>query len=142
MEIILYYSNFAEITNYVISNNVTGKIINKVNNTESALYYKNGLLHNEDGPAFESSYGDKYWFKDGLVHRRNGSAIEYNDGSKIWCQNGKYHRIDGPAIEYYTGAKEWWYRGIDVERKLNIRIKSIEHYKSLIPKLELLLSLE
>ena len=40
------------------------------------VWYLNGKLHREDGPAIEEVNGDKAWFLDGLRHRENGPAIE------------------------------------------------------------------
>ena len=53
--------------------------------TESTMYYKEGKLHREDGPAIEFPDGGKHWFKD-----------------------GNHHRVNGPAVEYSSGCKEWW----------------------------------
>jgi len=47
----------------------------------------NGLLHREDGPAFELIDGYKAWYIDGEKHREDGPAIEYSDGGKMWYLN-------------------------------------------------------
>jgi len=40
-----------------------------------------------DGPV---DLGDKtVWFKNGAIHREDGPAIEFNDGRKLWALNGK-----------------------------------------------------
>lgn len=39
------------------------------------------------------------WFKDGVLHRENGPAIEWDDGDKYWYKNNVLHREAGPAIE-------------------------------------------
>lgn len=54
------------------------------NNVEN--WYKNGVLHREDGPAVV-----------------NGIHIE-------WHLNGKLHRTDGPAMQYYD-IEEWYING-------------------------------
>lgn len=46
----------------------------------SVRYYRDGLLHREDGPA-----EDRMW---------NGGGL------KVWWQNGLEHRTDGPAVIY------------------------------------------
>ena len=55
-----------------------------------------------------NSYGDKRWYKNGVIHRDDGPAIEYWDGTKSWYINGQYHQEDGPAIEFADGTKQWW----------------------------------
>jgi hypothetical protein len=47
----------------------------------------NGLLHREDGPAFELIDGYKAWYIDGEKHREDGPAIEYSDGGEMWYLN-------------------------------------------------------
>ena len=57
------------------------------------LYYSDRemkKLHREDGPAIESSNGDKTWFIDGKRHREDGPAIEYANGYKAWYINGEW----------------------------------------------------
>jgi hypothetical protein len=51
------------------------------------------------------------WYRNGQLHREDGPAIEWVDGSKEWWLNGKLHREDGPAIEYADGSKVWWLNG-------------------------------
>jgi len=46
-------------------------------------YYKDGLLHREDGPAREFPSGDKLWFLNGMPHRVDGPAHDTNE-LKIW----------------------------------------------------------
>lgn len=58
------------------------------------------------------SNGTKMWYKNDLLHREDGPAIEYMDGTKHWCKDGKYHRNNGPAIEYSSGTKEWHQDGL------------------------------
>jgi len=72
-------------------------------------YYKDGLLHREDGPAAEHPNGDKYWYIHGKYHREDGPAIEYANCIKYWYVNSQLHREDGPAIEFKNN-KEWWFR--------------------------------
>jgi hypothetical protein len=83
----------------------------KVYTNGDKYWYLNGLLHREDGPAFEGSSGEKYWYLNGLRHREDGPAVEYSDGDKFWYLNGKRHREDGPAVEYSNGEKYWWLNG-------------------------------
>ena len=52
--------------------------------------------------------GNKQWYKDGILHREDGPAFECHNGSKVWYVNGKRHKLDGPAIEWHDGAKVWF----------------------------------
>ena len=49
--------------------------------------------------------GNYIWYKDGVIHREGGPAIEYADGSKEWIQNDVLHRTDGPACEWSDGNR-------------------------------------
>ncbi|MEO7172795.1 hypothetical protein [Flavobacterium sp.] len=74
-------------------------------------YYKEGLLHREDGPAFECVDGDKYWMINGLFHRLDGPALIYVNGRKDWFFKGERHRIGGPAIEDICGYNAYYVNG-------------------------------
>ena len=74
-------------------------------------WWMNGVLHREDGPAFEGLFGYKAWFLNGQPHRLDGPAIETADGHKEWWVNGERHRIDGPAYERADGYKDWFLNG-------------------------------
>lgn len=51
-------------------------------------YYKNDLLHREDGPAVVTARGTVYWMQNGLKHRVNGPAIIHSYGDEEWWING------------------------------------------------------
>ena len=72
-------------------------------------WYKNDLLHREDGPAEEWNHGTKAWYINGRLHRLDGPAIEYTSGDKEWYIHDQLHRLDGPAIEFANGVKEWYF---------------------------------
>jgi hypothetical protein len=55
--------------------------------------------------------GTKYWYRDGLLHREDGPAIECPSGTKFWYRNGDLHREDGPAVERADGTKFWYRNG-------------------------------
>ena len=74
-------------------------------------WYLNGLLHREDGPAWECVNGDKAWHRNGKCHRENGPAVEYANGDKYWYLNNRHHREDGPAVELISGYKSWYLNG-------------------------------
>lgn len=65
------------------------------------------------------SAGTKRWFKDGLLHREDGPAVEWFNVDKWWYIDGKLHREDGPAIEYYSGYILWYINGKTVRCKTN-----------------------
>ena len=76
-------------------------------------YYKNRLLHREDGPAIIEYYKDgtireERYYKNGDFHREDGPAlIEYDeDGNKMieyYYKYNKKHREDGAAkVSYYV----------------------------------------
>jgi hypothetical protein len=77
----------------------------------SKLWYKDGVLHREDGPAIEHANGDKFWYRDGKLHRLDGPAEEYASGTRCWYKDGKCHREDGPSCEYSNGDKIWHRHG-------------------------------
>jgi len=68
---------------------------------------RNGLIIDEDG--------DKHWYKNNLLHREDGPAVERANGLKFWYLKGKLHREDGPALEYFNGDKAWYYQGQKIE---------------------------
>lgn len=58
-----------------------------------------------------SPLGTKIWYRDGVVHRDDGPAIVSYDGAESWYQNGLRHRRGAPAITEPDGTKEWWRHG-------------------------------
>ena len=43
-------------------------------------------------------HGNKVWTNSqGLLHNEEGPAFILTNGSKFWCINDKYHRENGPA---------------------------------------------
>lgn len=75
--------------NTFINKKFTEKVYKIVADKDKILYYLNGKLHREDGPATEFANGDKEWYINGKLHREDGPAIEYNNGDKSWYINGK-----------------------------------------------------
>jgi hypothetical protein len=59
--------------------------------------------------------GNKLWWLDGELHREDGPAVEFISGTKSWRLHGKWHRVDGPAYEYPDGSKYWWLNDIGYE---------------------------
>ena len=66
---------------------------------QNKFYYSDGTtsgardisktLHRENGPAFESLTGSKYWYVDGKPHREDGPAVEFASGWSCWCIDGE-----------------------------------------------------
>jgi hypothetical protein len=83
-------------------------IIEEVYENGGIKWYKDGVLHKDNGPAMLWDGGYEAWYKNGFAHREDGPAIIYPGGRKCWYKNGKKHREDGPAYEKPNGYKEWW----------------------------------
>ena len=85
----------------------------------SKLWYRNGQLHREDGPAAEWANGYKEWYRNDKLHREDGPAIEYADGSKLWYLNGRE----------YT-EEEWMLHTLN-----NVDPKTRKAYKDILSEL-------
>jgi len=74
-------------------------------------YYKDDVLHKEDGPAI--IYPNEYeeWVIDGKTSRKDGPAIIYADGYKEWVVDGVTHRVDGPAVVRSDGTEAYYLYG-------------------------------
>jgi len=84
----------------------------KVDDDGSIEYRLNNRLHSlGDMPAVENKTGSKFWYKEGLLHRENGPACEYKNGEKVWYKENCCHRVDGPALVKADGSKFWYYNG-------------------------------
>ena len=80
-------------------------------------WWANDEKHRDnDLPAVEYANGYKAWYINGERHRSNGPAIEWADGSKEWHINGELHRTDGPAVIKSNGDKEYWLNGVQVHK--------------------------
>lgn len=103
-------------------------IRDKNGNVDREEWWKNGLLHREDGPAIVTNYQSgafgycHKWFREGRLHRERGPAIidVGEQGYPLrqeWHQNGLPHRIGGPAIvrtDEETGINQeeiWCFEG-------------------------------
>ena len=65
-----------------------------------------------DLPAIINQNGSQYWYKNDLLHRDNGPAIILANGDQYWYQNGNYHRDnDLPAIIELNGHQLWYKNG-------------------------------
>jgi hypothetical protein len=87
------------------------------------IFTKDGVLHREDGPAYEEVFrtnnsiqSNEAWFMDGELHRDNDlPAYRAADSEYQWMQRGLPHRTDGPAhIRNYNGktiVEDWYTNG-------------------------------
>lgn len=76
-------------------------------------WFRNGVLHRDDGPAVVGIDGNEEWFQDGLRHRENGPAIVLASGFQYWYLHDRLHREDGPAAdEGSDGLREWYQHGV------------------------------
>jgi hypothetical protein len=76
-----------------------------------------------------NKYKTKRYYKDDLLHREDGPALELSNGYKSWFINGKRHRADGPAIEWTNGDKEWFLDGKEIRCQTNEEFLKIVKYK-------------
>lgn len=78
-----------------------------------SAWYRHGLMHRENGPAFVSKDGkDQRYFKMGKKHREGGQPAVYRpDGGLEFYENGARHCENGPAVINPNGTQEFWMRG-------------------------------
>ena len=80
-----------------------------------SYWYKHGKRHRDgDQPAWIKDDGKiQLWFQDGDLHRENGPAfISYNQ--ELYYRHNVQHREDGPAvIDRESKEVRWFYDGIE-----------------------------
>lgn len=131
-----YFNKFLDLINNLFKDHhnividpekLNGKYIEKADNIKIEKWFKNGVLHREDGPAFIQKMGIHHtvtkWYKDGKLHRENGPAMITKDGiynwTNEWYMNNELHRDnDLPAIENASNEKYWYQHG-KLHRKNN-----------------------
>ena len=90
----------------------TYKVIVDDDEGTTKWYNTKGHVHRVGGPAIDYDNGDKEWYKEwykeGILHREDGPACEYANGYKCWYKEGNLHRVDGPAVEDANGTKYWY----------------------------------
>ena len=64
-----------------------------------------------------NSIGSILYYKDGKLHRDDGPAVIHPDGSEKWIRDDNFHREDGPAIIHPSGYERWF---MDGERWSNV----------------------
>lgn len=85
----------------------------QVRSAGAIIYYLDGILHRQDGPAIEWEDGSFQWYKNGFLHRENGPAVT-SGKNQYWYFNGKRHRLDGPAVIFENGLVEYWVDGCQI----------------------------
>lgn len=90
-------------------------------NHETVLYYKNGLLHRDNGPALINSHQECY-YQHGAKHREGDLPalihfIKHDSGSKEilsqeYFQNNVHHREHGPALMWSSGSYQHYRNGL------------------------------
>lgn len=73
----------------------------------AVMWRRNGMLHREDGPAYERADGTKRYYRQGLLHREDGPAVVHPDGTCLWFRHGVLCREDGPPVIFGDGSREW-----------------------------------
>ena len=61
--------------------------------------------------------GMDVWYLNGLIHREDGPAVIWDDGTKMWYKRSRLHREDGPAVVYDDGEKEWWIEAVNLSKE-------------------------
>ena len=87
---------------------------------------KNGKIIDRDGTEY---------YKDGVLHREDGPAVEWLNGSKFWFINGKRHREDGPAFVWADGTNNWYLNDIQYHEedfKVAVRKLKLQRIKELL----------
>lgn len=85
---------------------IEGDVLKAQYNNGDIYYFKDGLLHNLEGPAVINSDGSKEWWE-------NGKKIRYeNEFEKKWFKDGVLHKEDGPAVIFNDDSFQYWLNGI------------------------------
>lgn len=85
--------------------------------TSGVIFYRNGLIHREDGPAIIAKNGDRFWYFDNQLHRLGGPAeLRFIDKYRGWYNHGKLHNKNGPALVFNKGTdkeiREWFINNV------------------------------
>lgn len=66
---------------------------------------------------YEHANGEKAWYLNGVLHRDDGPAFEGRH-CMSWFRHGRLHRVDGPAVERPEAEfNQWWVNGKQVRRR-------------------------
>jgi hypothetical protein len=73
---------------------------------------KEGKKHRIYGPAYVSRITEtEIWYKDGVLHREDGGPAVRHRYNLWWFKDGVPHRLDGPAIVNLGQPKRYYIEG-------------------------------
>ncbi|MDA8165674.1 MAG: hypothetical protein M0017_11655 [Desulfobacteraceae bacterium] len=85
--------------------------IEVISTPRAVMWRRNGVLHREDGPAYERADGTRRYYRHGVLHREDGPAVVHPDGTCLWFRHGILCREDGPPVELGAVTREWYWGG-------------------------------
>jgi hypothetical protein len=94
-----YLSDKVDGENGIVKENAT--LMLQTDAGSKVFLNKAGKYHRLDGPAIEWIYGAKEYFKNGIRHRINGPAYESKDEKQFWFEGKQYIEA-----EYWVVSKE------------------------------------
>ncbi len=91
----IYYTDNAAFIKVILYgseeyNKLTSGIVITSNST---YYFKNGKLHNENGPAVITKDGNEYWYINGLFDRKAAPAY-ITKTEKRWYREDKLEKVE------------------------------------------------
>jgi hypothetical protein len=90
------------------------------------------------------SDGTKVWWLNGKLHREDGPAVIWPDGTEYWYLNGKRHREDGPAYIGSNGRQLWYLNNKNITKDVtnwaserNIDLNNMSDVDKMVLKIEI-----
>lgn len=81
-----------------------------------------------DEPAVVYADGTKWWYREGLIHRDNGPAVVHPNGAQEWWLNNQRQRTEYPDSEGIhpdlRGVKQFYENGVLVREEYPPRLAS------------------
>ena len=94
---------------------------------EKEAHVVKGIIPTQRAYIFNGRYNSGIsleWFKDGKLHNDDGPARVWDGGQREWYKRGKLHNEDGPAVIDADGTKWWYIDGTNYsEEEFNKKIK-------------------
>ena len=118
------------------------KIKHRVKLDGTEMFYRNHILHREDGPALIHKDGKLEWFNNGIRHRDNGPAVIGPKGIyERWYKNGLFHRTDGPCHITYDSKKNiinrsWYINGKNITKEVEKWLKLRKYKYPFTPEIQ------
>lgn len=75
-----------------------------------------------------------FHYKDGKLHNENGPAVTNTKGDQLFFQNDKLHRTTGPAYITHEGKEYFYLNGNEVTKKEFEKRKNIHNFLKRIKK--------